>query len=266
MVESSSEERLSAKTLRRRVYEYVEPSAWPPGGLSPFNKCVIAVIVLATLFAIVETEPLITNRFGRELSIAETLIVSLFIAEYLLRFWVSAEQQRDGGGWKSRLKFIVIPASIVDLVVIATSLLPFFGPSTFLLRAVRLVRIIRLASLGGFSLALATLLEAVSSRRYELLLSLGLALGLMLLGATAMWLVEAEVQPDQFGSIPRALWWALVTLTTIGYGDAFPVTPIGKLLAALVAVAGIGLIALPSGILAAAFSDIAQQKRNRGSD
>lgn len=250
----------SQLSLRRKVYAYVEPAAWPYGGLSPFNRLVIGVIVFATILAVLETEPLITELYPKIIVTSELLVTVFFILEYGVRVWVAAENDADQDEWRARVKFFVLPASILDLIVIVTSVLPFFGPGMFLLRAGRLVRILRLASLGGFSEAVKNLTEAVSSRRYELLLSLGLSLTLMLFGATAMWLVEGDGQPEDFGSIPRSLWWALVTLTTIGYGDAFPITPFGKVLAGLVAIAGIGLIALPSGILAAAFSEMARRK------
>jgi voltage-gated potassium channel len=99
------------------------------------------------------------------------------------------------------------------------------------------------------------LTDAVHSRRYELGLTMGLAVGLLLVGAAALYWIEGDLQPEKFGSIPRALWWAVITMTTIGYGDVYPITPLGKFVAALVAIAGIGLIAMPTGILAAAFSD-----------
>jgi voltage-gated potassium channel len=105
--------------------------------------------------------------------------------------------------------------------------------------------------------------EAISSRRSELFLSLFAGIGLMVFSATLLYLAEGDAQPDKFGSIPRALWWAVATLTTIGYGDIYPVTPIGKLLASVTAVTSIGLIALPTGILAAAFSDAMARHRDR---
>jgi voltage-gated potassium channel len=110
------------------------------------------------------------------------------------------------------------------------------------------------------------LTQALRERRYELSLTAFLAAFVMTFGAAALWWAEGEIQPDKFGSIPRAMWWATVTLTTIGYGDVFPVTPLGKVFAGLVAVAGIGLIALPTGILAAAFSDALQRERNARPD
>src|SRR5690606_28477353 len=96
---------------------------------------------------------------------------------------------------------------------------------------------------------------------YELCFTVAIALVLIVLGASAMWAAEGALQPEKFGSIPRAMWWAAVTLTTIGYGDVYPVTALGKLIAVAVALAGIGLIAMPAGILAAAFSDALQRSR-----
>lgn len=101
---------------------------------------------------------------------------------------------------------------------------------------------------------------AIHSRRYELGLTVGLALFLLVFGASALYWLESDLQPAKFGSVPRALWWAVITMTTIGYGDVYPITLGGKIVASLVAVAGIGLIAMPTGILAAAFSDAIQQR------
>ena len=131
----------------------------------------------------------------------------------------------------------------------------------FVLRIFRLMRILRLIKLGRMSLAMNYLIEAITARRVELLLSFFVGLFFLILSASALYVVEGEVQPDKFGSIPRTLWWAAVTLTTIGYGDVYPVTPLGKVFAGLVAFAGIGLIALPTGILAAAFSEAVQAER-----
>lgn len=246
--------------LRRSIYIQVEPTAWPKEGLSVLNRLTIAIIVFALILAILETEPTIGVTYSRIFNLVEGVLIALLIMEYCLRFWAAAEHKPHGGGWRSRARFFFSPSGMLDLVVIVTSLLPFFGGNTIVLRLVGVVLILRLASLGGFSRALGDLFEAVTSRKYELLISLSLSLLLMVFGATAMWWVEGETQPEHFGSIPRALWWAIVTLTTIGYGDAYPITPLGKLLAGFVAVAGIGLIALPSGVLAAAFSEISRRR------
>jgi voltage-gated potassium channel len=144
-------------------------------------------------------------------------------------------------------------------------LLPIFltalGAEAFLLRLARLLRILRLARLGRFSVAMSSISEAIGSRRHELLLSLGVAALVLVISSALLYLVEGGVQPDNFGSIPRAMWWSIVTLTTVGYGDVFPMTAVGRILAAITAVTGIGLIAMPAGILAASFSDAMKRQR-----
>jgi voltage-gated potassium channel len=125
----------------------------------------------------------------------------------------------------------------------------------------RVLRLVRLAKLGRLSRAWNDIVSAVHSRRDELLLTLGLAFILILFSSTLMYWAEGGVQPDKFGSIPRSFWWAVVTLTTVGYGDVYPITPLGEFCAGLVAIAGIGVIALPTGILAAAFSDTVQRRK-----
>jgi voltage-gated potassium channel len=148
-----------------------------------------------------------------------------------------------------------------DLFVIAVTLLPFVAVNVVAFRLIRLLRILRLAKLGRLSTALRLLYSVIASRRYELIATLGLASTLLILGASSLYWLEGEVQPDKFGSIPRALWWAVITLTTIGYGDVYPITAAGKVVAAMVAISGIGLIAMPTGILASAFSEAVRKPR-----
>lgn len=152
---------------------------------------------------------------------------------------------------------------ILDTAVIILTLAPFFVVNPAVVRLIRVVRIVSLAKLGRTSRALGHLFDALKSRKDELVVTGALAAVVVLLGATALYWAEGAVQPDKFRSIPRSIWWAVVTLTTIGYGDAFPITPLSKVLAAMVAVAGIALIAMPTGILAASFSDALARDRAR---
>jgi voltage-gated potassium channel len=131
-----------------------------------------------------------------------------------------------------------------------------------LLRVCRLIRILRLARLGKFSLAMRHVSQAISDRREELLLSLMLAVFVLVFSAAGMYLLEGDNDPQTFGTIPRAMWWSVCTLTTVGYGDIYPHTALGKVLGGLTSIAGIGLIAMPTGILAAAFSDAFQRTRS----
>ncbi|WP_119156417.1 potassium channel family protein [Caldimonas tepidiphila] len=239
---------------RARLYRQLEPSARAEPGLSALNRLIVSVILISVAVAVLETEPLVAR--GREALFwwIELAIGLFFGIEYLLRVWVSAEDPDQGGGLRGRLRYMASPAALLDLLAIAPLLFLAIGPQAYMLR---------LARLGRFSGAIDAVSEALHSRRFELLASIGFALGLLLLTSTLMYILEAEAQPEVFGSIPRAMWWSVVTLTTVGYGDSYPVTAAGRILAGLTAVTGIGLIAMPTGILAAAFSDALQARRER---
>lgn len=247
--------------LRRSVYVELEPTARSRQGLSATNKLLVIVILVGAITAILETEITLRAPYANLFGAIEVAIGLVFALEYVLRFWAVVEAKPNANPLVSRLKFIFSFDGMFDLLIILSTLLPFITANLLILRLFRLVRVMRIAKLGRMSRAFLSLSEAVRSRRYELLLTLYLAIGLLVLGATAMYWVEGPIQPDKFGSIPRSLWWAVITMTTIGYGDVYPITSIGKVIASLVAMAGIGLIAMPTGILAAAFSDAIQKHK-----
>lgn len=253
-------------SVRQRVFLHLEPRAWPRKGLSAANKIVCSLIVASSMIAILETEAAIVSGYEGLFWALEAMFYAVFAVEYALRVWASSEDERYGPGLTGRLRYMASPAALLDLAALLPVLTMFGGSDAFLLRLFRLLRILRLARLGRFSDAMAQIGGAVRARRYELALSLGIAVLLLVVSSTLLYLVEADVQPDAFGSIPRAMWWSVATLTTVGYGDVFPVTAVGRLLAAATAVTGIGLIAMPAGILAAAFSDAIQQRRNETSE
>ena len=253
---------MAAKRLCEILHTQLDPTAWPGPGLSPLNKFLVGAILLGTASAIIGTEPLIAKSYSRAFNTLELLLGFIFAAEYLGRLWTVVERRERGvPPWKQRLHFALRPAALLDLSVIAVTLLPFVAVNVVAFRLIRLLRILRLAKLGRLSTALRLLYSVIASRRYELIATLGLASTLLILGASALYWLEGEVQPDKFGSIPRALWWAVITLTTIGYGDVYPITAAGKVVAAMVAISGIGLIAMPTGILASAFSEAVRKPR-----
>jgi voltage-gated potassium channel len=247
--------------LRAAVYRHLDPAA-RTAGVSLVNLALGAAIVISVAVMAIETEP--TLSAGREalFKAAEVAFATIFCLEYCIRFWVAAEDQSLGGGWRARWRWLRSPWALIDLAAFAPALLAGFGPS-YLLRIVRLARIIRLAKLGRFSRAWSLLAEAVGSRRYELALTGLAALFVLLVSASLLYLVEGPGQPEKFGSIPRALWWSVVTLTTIGYGDVYPQTMLGKVLTGITAIIGVGLIATPAGILAGSFGDALQRQRDK---
>jgi voltage-gated potassium channel len=167
---------------------------------------------------------------------------------------------------KGRIAYALTPIAILDLLTLTPLLFTIAGSEIFLLRLVRMLRILRLAKLGRYSIAMSTIWHALRSRRYELAMSICIACAMLIISSTLLFIVESGAQPDSFGSIPRAMWWSIATLTTVGYGDVFPVTVIGRILAGATAIIGIGLIAMPTGILAASFSDALAKQRKKTSE
>lgn len=233
--------------------------------MSPVNKIVCWLIMGATALAVLETEDTIMKSYHGIVILLELFFVSAFTVEYSCRLYAVGENPRFAG-WRGRIRYVFSFWSIIDLLAILPYILTLGASNSLIVRLVKLCRILRVARLGRFSQAFRALVEAFSERKYELALA-SIAAGLLLiLSSTLLYVAEAETQPETFGSIPRALWWSVATLTTVGYGDVTPITPLGKLMAGTTALAGIGLIALPTGILAAALSDAFQRQRDRALD
>ncbi|WP_432201213.1 ion transporter [Erythrobacter sp. W53] len=248
-------------SLRARLHKEIDPRARNIEGLSNFNKLVVLLVLCATLVAILRTEPSLQAEYADDFFWIEIVAGVVFLVEFALRLWAAPEEEGEGSATSKRLRFLISPLTLLDLVIITSIFLPLFFESSAFLRMLRVFRILALARLTRFSRSLHMITQAVYERRYDLVITLGLAAFLMLSGATALYWIEGPEQPEVFGSIPRALWWAVITLTTVGYGDVTPITLEGKMVAGLVAFAGIALVALPTGILAAAFSDGMQRQR-----
>lgn len=251
---------VNKNTLRHRLYLQLNAGAWAGVGMSPVNKAVVLLVLVAATVAVLDTEVTLRDRFGALFYLTEVVLFACFSVEYIARVYAAGEDSQYRGV-TGRLKYMISLWALIDLLALIPFLVTLGVSDAFVLRLMRLLRLLRLARLGRFSDAIDAVLSAVGERRYELMLSL-LAAGFLLVGSSSMlYLLEAGAQPEAFGSIPRALWWSIATLTTVGYGDVTPITALGKLFAGITAIAGIGLIAMPTGVLAAAFSDAFQRKR-----
>jgi voltage-gated potassium channel len=247
--------------LRQTLYVSLFPEGRNLPGLTLTNKVICVLIVAAALISILETEAVIHGFYENFFYTVEIFFLIVFSIEYVARMYAAGEDPRYRG-IPGRIKYFFSPWALIDLLALAPSLIGFFVGNAFMLRLVRVFRLLRLSRLGRFSEAWSALARAIQERAHELMLSAGVAGLLLLLSSTLLFVSEASVQPHDFGSIPRALWWSIATLTTVGYGDVTPITTMGKLFAGLTAIAGIGLIAMPTGILAAAFSDVFQRRRS----
>jgi len=246
-------------SIRSRFYNELEPRARPQG-LSRANLLIAGLIVLAALMAILETEETIREPYAATFLSLQLAFGLVFFVEYVMRLWVAAEDPRFAGKRFPRLRWMMTPSAIIDLLALLPLFLTLASTSLYWLRFARIVRILRIVRLGRMSAAFDNVAAAFFARRFELCVAVIIALLMMLFSATLLYFAEGQAQPEAFGSVPRSLWWAIVTLTTIGYGDVYPVTLLGKACAALIAISGIGVIAMPTGIFAAAFSDAMQRR------
>ncbi|MCC5805718.1 MAG: ion transporter [Opitutales bacterium] len=251
--------------FRRACYRQLEPSAWPGNGLSPVNKVICLLIVAASVVAIAETETSLHGFAVTAFFVLELFFTLVFTTEYVLRLIAVGENPKYAG-FGGRIRYVFSFWAILDLLAILPFIVSLGSYNTVLLRVLRLVRILRLARLGRLTKAWDALSEAVWLRRLELTITTGAAGFALLMSSSLLYIAEASTQPETFGSIPRAFWWSVATLTTVGYGDVTPVTSLGRVFAGMTAIAGIGLVAMPAGILAAAFTDAFQRRARNTSE
>ena len=239
---------------RRQVHDILEVGgdAHPAGRV--VNAFIVILIFLNAIAFAAETVDDIAARYGPYLDAFNVFSVMVFSAEYVLRIWsaVDIPMLSRLPHWRARLRFALRPIMIIDLLaVLPFYLQPFFPVD---LRALRVFRLFRLLKLVRYSPALQTLGRVIADEYRALLGALLVILVLLLFASTAIYFLERDAQPDKFGSVPAAAWWALATLTTVGYGDVVPVTPLGKILGGIVMLLGVGMIALPVAIIATGFS------------
>jgi voltage-gated potassium channel len=230
-----------------------------------FGKLFLAGLILLNVTAVIlESVEAVRSKWSAEFAEFEAFSVVVFSIEYALRFWTCDIDQRYRG-LKGRLRFVTSPAALIDLAAIVPAYLPgdVFLDLRFA-RVVRLIRMTRALKLARYSRSIQTFGAVFRERQSDLLLIMWLLLTLLIVASSAMYFAENAAQPALFSSIPASMWWATVTLTTVGYGDVFPVTPAGKFIGAIVALIGIGFFALPAAILASGFVDQRQARRREG--
>lgn len=248
--------------LRAQLYQQLFVGAHPDGRLTLLNRLLIVTILLAVIGAALGTEPILTSEMQNALLIGELVFGTIFLAEYLARVYAAAEAPGEGSAWSKRWAFMRSWLGIIDLIVVVATLAPLIAGDAAVLRVLRLFRVIAVMKFGRFNRAIQTVWRAIADRGDDLIVTVALAFIFVLTGATLLHIVEGDVQPDAFGSIPRALWWSVITLTTVGYGDAYPITIMGKIIGGVLALSGVAFVAMPTGIIAAAFSEAMQKRRD----
>jgi voltage-gated potassium channel len=248
------ESQQAGTSFRQRVYEIIERGHHDVQS-QIFDFVIIALIVINVAASVIGTVPEIHERWSFELMVLDRICVAVFIMEYLARLWVAPEHplMKGRGAFNARLRIAAMPMMIVD----ALAILPFFI-ELFVgvdLAAVRVLRFLRFYRLARYAPAITTIGRVIGAEWRSLLGTGVIFFGLLLLSSVAMYLAEGEIQPDKLGDVPSAMWWAVVTLSTVGYGDVIPQTAIGKIIAGFTMALGITFFALPVGIIANGFAE-----------
>jgi voltage-gated potassium channel len=240
--------------LRHRVFQVLEAPAADDRLGHAAQLGLIALIILNVIAVMIDSVEDLAAAWGRQLRAFEVFSVAVFTVEYLLRLWVVTGHARFQRPVWGRVRYVLTPLALVDLTAILPFYLPMLIPTHLLfIRVLRLLRLMRLLKIGRYSHSLRLLLSVLRDRRGELVATFVILAILVVLASGLMYMVEHDAQPQSFSSMPATMWWAVATVTTIGYGDMYPITPLGKVLAGAIAVLGIGLFALPAGILGSGF-------------
>lgn len=250
--------------MRRRVREIV---AHPRGGdrtSRTFDTFIVTLILLNVAAMIVESVKRVHEAIPGWFFAFECFSVAIFTVEYTARIWSCVEDPQYKRPVRGRIRFALTPLAIVDALAVLPFYLPFLSVDLRALRMFRLLRIMRLmrvAKLARYSESLQMLARVLRAKREQLISAVFIVLIMLVMAATLMYYAENGAQPKAFSSIPAAMWWAAVTLTTVGYGDIYPITVLGKVMGALTAMLGIGMFALPTAILGAGFLEDLERQR-----
>lgn len=250
---------MTRQTWRRKIHELLETSDRTGSVSNMVDVALIALIAINVVAVVVATVDWVHVLYRPIFRFVEIVSIIIFSVEYVLRVWCSIENEELQGAKFPRLAHACTPLAIIDLAAI----LPFYLSFFFVidLRFLRVMRLLRIFKLARYSSAMTMLLDVFREEANAFFAGFFILGVLLIIVASGAYLVEHDAQPDKFGSIPHAMWWAMATLTTVGYGDVTPITGWGKLFGAMVTVIGIGMAALPAGILASGLADQLRRKR-----
>lgn len=242
--------------IQKWVFEIIEKGKKDDKASIVFDSFIMTLITLNVASVFIETFN-ISSKFAYILKIFEIASISIFTIEYLLRLWTAPYLFPKCSYIKSRIKYIFSFMALIDLF----SILPFYLPFIFVidlrvLRALRIFRLFRLLKFNRYAKSMQNVFIVMKMKSIELLSSVFIVLILMLISSALMYSIECNSQPEAFQNAFSGLWWAIATFTTVGYGDIYPVTVAGKILGGIVSLLGIGLVAVPTGIISSGFMEL----------
>ena len=250
--------------IKNKIFEMIESGTSLASRI--FDIVIIILIVLTLIVVIAETfniPPVLQEIFN----VFEVITVIIFSIEYILRVWTSDLLRPNLSPTKARFRYIFSFMAIIDLLAILPFYLPFFIKIDLrALRALRVIRLLRVFKINRYTSALNTIAQVFKNKASQLISSMIVVGLLMIIAAVLMYNIESTAQPDKFSNAFDALWWAIATLTTVGYGDVYPITIAGKVLSIVIAILGIGMVAVPTGIITAGFSEVIDKNENKSHD
>jgi voltage-gated potassium channel len=246
-------------TFRKWAYNLLEPTATGSRAARSIELLLITLIFLNIIAIILESVKEINDEYGQFFHELEKFSIIIFTIEYGLRIWTAPENPKYPNRFSGRIRYALTTMSLIDLLSIIpfylSLVLNFFPIDLRFIRIIRLIRLIRVLKIARYLKALNLIQAVLRERREQILLSLMFIIFLLIIVSTVMFYVEHDAQPELFSSIPATMWWGIETLTTVGYGDMIPQTTFGRILGGMIAILGIGLFALPAGILSSGLTE-----------
>lgn len=219
-----------------------------------FNNFILILIVINLIVIIIESYKNIYLAYKIYFDLFEIITISVFTVEYILRVATSIYITDEGSRIFRIISYLLSPMALIDLLAIAPFYLPFLiSVDLRFIRILRIFRVFRIMKLNKYSSSLELLFRVLKKEKQNLLITLMMAGILIFMSATIMYYIEGEIQPEHFSSIPATFWWAVNTLTTVGYGDVYPVTAGGRIISSVISILGIGVVAIPTGIISSGF-------------
>ena len=251
--------------FKQSVFSVIQPATTGKIASKIFDLIILLFILLSISSVFIATFEL-SDDVQSVLRGIEICSVIIFSIEYLLRIWTADLLYPGCGFFRSRLHYVFSAMALIDLLAILPFYLPMFLPVNLIgIRAIRLIRLLRIFKLNRYSDALISICSVFKNKSREIFASLFFVLILLVVASLLIYYAEHDAQPEQFQNAFSGLWWAVATLTTVGYGDIYPITPIGRVLGAVIAILGIGMVAVPTGILSAGFVEILEKKNQKNS-
>jgi len=244
-----------------RIYEMLE-RVDPNDKLGGYVNFFIVTLILFNVVAVIlESENTIFIRYELFFKLLESASIRIFTVEYALRLWTANVAEGYSDPIRGRLRYALKPLLVVDLMVLVPYYLPIIIPDLRFLRGVRVFWMFRFFKLGRYSESVVIVENVIKAKKKELVVTFLAIVFFLIVSSSAIYFLEHDAQPDCFPSIPVTMWWGVLTLTTIGYEDIYPITLLGKFVGSLVIILGVGMFALPTGILASGFVEEVQIKR-----